>query len=95
MSSFPVVQVELTETEREQLESWSRRHTSAQTLVQPVADRVAGRGRSSDRRDLRSPRGASEHGREMAGAVSRRAVGRSVGRAAAGPAADGHRRAGR
>jgi transposase len=34
MSSFPVVQVELTETEREQLESWSRRHTSAQTLAQ-------------------------------------------------------------
>jgi transposase len=34
MPSFPVVRVELTEIEREQLESWSRRHTSAQALAQ-------------------------------------------------------------
>jgi transposase len=34
MPSFLVVQVELTDVEREQLESWSRRHTSAQALAQ-------------------------------------------------------------
>jgi transposase len=34
MPSFPPVQVELTDVEREQLESWSRRHTSAQALAQ-------------------------------------------------------------
>jgi len=34
MSSFSVVSVELTEAEREQLESWSRRLTSAQALAQ-------------------------------------------------------------
>ena len=34
MPSFPLVQVELTDVEREQLESWSRRHTSAQALAQ-------------------------------------------------------------
>ena len=34
MPSFPVVSVELTEAEREQLESWSRRLTTAQALAQ-------------------------------------------------------------
>jgi transposase len=34
MPSFLLVQVELTDVEREQLESWSRRHSSAQTLAQ-------------------------------------------------------------
>ena len=34
MPSFALVQVELTDTEREQLEAWSRRHTSAQALAQ-------------------------------------------------------------
>ncbi len=34
MPSFLLVQVELTDVEREQLESWSRRHTSAQALAQ-------------------------------------------------------------
>jgi transposase len=34
MPSFPVVSVELTEAEREQLESWSRRLTTAQGLAQ-------------------------------------------------------------
>ena len=34
MPSFLLVQVELTDAEREQLESWSRRHTSAQALAQ-------------------------------------------------------------
>jgi transposase len=34
MPSFLPVQVELTDVEREQLESWSRRHTSAQALAQ-------------------------------------------------------------
>jgi transposase len=33
MPSFPLVRVELTDVEREQLESWSRRHTSAQALA--------------------------------------------------------------
>ena len=34
MPSFPVVSVELTAAEREQLESWSRRLTTAQALAQ-------------------------------------------------------------
>ena len=34
MPSFLLVQVELTDVEREQLESWSRRHTNAQALAQ-------------------------------------------------------------
>ena len=34
MPSFPVVSIELTEAEREQLESWSRRRTTAQALAQ-------------------------------------------------------------
>ena len=34
MPSFPVVPIELTEAEREQLESWSRRRTTAQALAQ-------------------------------------------------------------
>ena len=34
MPSFPVVSVELSEAEREQLESWSRRLTTAQALAQ-------------------------------------------------------------
>ena len=34
MPSFSLVQVELTDVERVQLESWSRRHTSAQALAQ-------------------------------------------------------------
>ena len=34
MPSFLLVRVELTDVEREQLESWSRRHTSAQALAQ-------------------------------------------------------------
>ncbi len=34
MSSFPVVSIELTDAEREQLESWSRRLTTAQALAQ-------------------------------------------------------------
>jgi len=34
MSSFPVVSIELSEAEREQLESWSRRLTTAQALAQ-------------------------------------------------------------
>ena len=34
MPSFPVVSIELTEAEREQLESWSRRLTTAQALAQ-------------------------------------------------------------
>jgi transposase len=34
MPSFPVVSIELSEAEREQLESWSRRWTTAQALAQ-------------------------------------------------------------
>ena len=34
MPSFPVVAIELTEAEREQLESWSRRGATAQSLAQ-------------------------------------------------------------
>ena len=34
MPSFPVVSIVLSEAEREQLESWSRRHTTAQALAQ-------------------------------------------------------------
>ena len=34
MPSFSLVRVELTDVEREQLESWSRRHSSAQALAQ-------------------------------------------------------------
>ena len=34
MPSFPVVPIELTDAEREQLESWSRRRTTAQALAQ-------------------------------------------------------------
>lgn len=34
MPSFPVVPIELSEAEREQLESWSRRRTTAQALAQ-------------------------------------------------------------
>lgn len=34
MPSFPVVSIELTEAEREQLDSWSRRGTTAQALAQ-------------------------------------------------------------
>ena len=34
MPSFPVVSIELSEAEREQLESWSRRWTTAHSLAQ-------------------------------------------------------------
>ena len=69
MPSFPVVSIELTEAEREQLESWSRRLTTAQALAQRsrIVLLVADGLRTGE--VAAAPGRASQHGREVAAAV--------------------------
>ncbi len=66
MPSFPVVSIELSEAEREQLESWSRRWTTAQALAQrsKIVLLVADGLRTGE---IAGALGrASQHGREVA-----------------------------
>ena len=89
------VAIELSDGERLQLEAWTRRRTSAQALA--LRSRIVlARGRGSqEHRDRRAAWDQSRDGGEVALAVCRASSGRADRRAAAGAAADDHRRAGR
>jgi hypothetical protein len=65
----PTAVIELTDTERETLQRWVRRHSSGTSLGVAVQDRVGLRGWCHESGGGRGSRGASGHGFEVAAQV--------------------------